>query len=142
MLFNPSREQVRRFFIDAWQKRLADTLRTPLEEMALNWITEHPEYWPVLEAPDAMHLEYPEGDMHANPFLHLSMHLAIEEQLSIDQPAGIKAVYARLNQTLDNPHAAAHTVMDCLGEIVWEAQQTKQMPDSAKYLERLRRAAG
>ena len=28
-----------------------------------------------------------------NPFLHMSMHMAIKEQLSIDQPAGIRRTF-------------------------------------------------
>ena len=94
-MFNPSRDQVREFFIETWEHRATEVL-TPLESMALDWILEHPEYHGDLESPEAMTAEYPVEHGRTNPFLHLSMHLAIAEQLSIDHPRGIRAAYQRL----------------------------------------------
>ena len=140
-MFNPSREQVRQFFMDTWRKHQQDELLTPLEAMALDWIIEHPEYHAVLMDEGATQADYlPEGGQ-TNPFLHLSMHLAIAEQLSIDQPPGIKAAYQRLVARTD-AHQAAHQLMEALGQIVWEAQRERRAPDSEKYLELIRRAAG
>ncbi|SUW53332.1 Domain of uncharacterised function (DUF1841) [Bordetella holmesii] len=94
-MFNPSRDQVREFFIETWRKHRATEVLTPLESMALDWILEHPEYHGDLESPEAMTAEYPVEHGRTNPFLHLSMHLAIAEQLSIDHPRGIRAAYQR-----------------------------------------------
>ncbi|GAA5233934.1 DUF1841 family protein [Verticiella sediminum] len=140
-MFNPSREQVRQFFMDTWRKHRQDELLTPLEAMALDWIIEHPEYHAVLMDEASTDADYlPEGG-RTNPFLHLSMHLAIAEQLSIDQPPGIRAAYQRLVSRTD-AHHAAHQLMEALGQIVWEAQRDRSPPDSEKYLELIRRAAG
>jgi hypothetical protein len=91
-------------------------------------------------------VEYRVEDGRTNPFLHLSMHLAIAEQLSIDQPPGIRAAYERLVRRRGDKHRAAHDVMECLGEVVWAAQRTGQAlpPDemSARYLDCLARQAG
>jgi len=113
--------------------------------MALDWIIEHPEYHDLLDAniPDA---DYRIDDGGPNPFLHLSMHLAIAEQLSVDQPPGIRAAYERLVQRSGDAHSAAHDVMECLGEIVWTAQRSGQAlpPDemTQQYLDCLARRAG
>ena len=140
-MFNPSRDQVREFFIETWRKHRANEVLTPLEAIALDWIIEHPEYHAVLMDEGATQADYlPEGGQ-TNPFLHLSMHLAIAEQLSIDQPPGIKAAYQRLVARTD-AHQAAHQLMEALGQIVWEAQRERRAPDSEKYLELIRRAAG
>jgi uncharacterized protein YjbI with pentapeptide repeats len=76
-----------------------------------------------------------------NPFLHLSMHLAISEQLSIDQPPGIRAAHERLAARLGSTHEAQHAIMDCLGETIWEAQRTGTPPDTDAYLQRIERRA-
>jgi Domain of unknown function (DUF1841) len=145
-VFTPTKEEVRRFFSETWRKHRESQILTPLEAMALDWIMEHPEYHDVLTEAEAASFEYRVEDGHTNPFLHLSMHLAIAEQLSIDQPPGIRAAYERLVQRRGDAHAAAHDVMECLGEIVWAAQRggSALPPDemSAQYLDCLARRAG
>ena len=137
-MFNPSREQVRQFFIEAWSKYRQKQLLNPLENVAVNLVQQHPEYHELLEAPDAVHHDYSVEKGQTNPFLHLSMHLAIQEQLSIDQPPGIQAAYDRLVATLD-PHEASHRIMEALGEIIWEAQRLNQPLDNERYIELIHR---
>jgi hypothetical protein len=85
---------------------------------------------------------WPANGRRNNPFLHLSLHLAIEEQLSIDQPPGIRAIFAQLLERHGDRHAALHVILDCLGETVWRANQDQAPPDGNAYLDCLRRAAG
>jgi len=139
-MFNPSRDQVREFFIEAWRKHRAAEVLTPLESMALDWIIEHPEYHGDLEHPEAMTADYPVEHGRTNPFLHLSMHLAIAEQLSIDHPRGIRAAYQKLVARSD-AHQAAHDIMECLGQVVWEAQRLGTPLDSDAYIELIRQRA-
>lgn len=145
ILFTPTKDDVRRFFRETWRKHRAAELLTPIEALALDWIIEHPEYHGELAYPED-DSEYRIEDGRTNPFLHLSMHLAITEQLSIDQPPGIRAAYERLVLRHGDEHRAAHAVMECLGEVVWTAQRAGQAlpPDemSARYLECLARQAG
>ena len=134
-MFNPSRDQVRLFFFDAWAKFRAGRPLTDLEAMAAEHMGRHPEYHAVLEQPE----RYRDRDWlpemgETNPFLHLSMHLSICEQISIDQPTGVKARYLALAERLGDAHAAQHAVMDCLAEMVWRAQRDNLPPDGAAYL--------
>jgi hypothetical protein len=141
-MFAPSREEVRRFFIDTWQKYRAGAPLVGLEETALGVLLLHPEYHPALEdAEKALSRDYTPDGGELNPFLHLSLHLAVEEQLSIDQPVGIRAAYGALVQRLGDEHDAKHTVVECLGEIVWRAQRLGAPPDEHAYLECVRRRA-
>lgn len=143
MLFNPSPADVRRFFCEAWRKHRAVEPLTPLEAIALDWIVEHPEYHGDLDAVEAaLERDYPVESGRENPFLHLSMHLAIAEQLSIDQPPGIRAAAERLTRHLGSAHAAAHAIMECLGETVWRAQRDRAPPDGDAYIDCIRRRAG
>ncbi|HEY9278961.1 MAG TPA: DUF1841 family protein [Eoetvoesiella sp.] len=137
-MFNPSREQVRQFFTEAWHKHKTAGVLTPLEAMAVDWVRQHPEYHADLESPDAIAADYSVEAGKTNPFLHLSMHLAIAEQLSIDQPPGIKAAYQQLLATHE-AHEAAHELIECLGEVVWEAQRLGTPFSSDTYLDLIKR---
>lgn len=140
-MFNPTRDQVRRFFFDAWGKYRNGQPLEGLEQSAVEIILLHPDYQPLLESEESLAREFaPEGGQ-LNPFLHLSLHLAVAEQLSIDQPRGIRDLHAKLQATRD-AHAALHVVLECLGETVWQAQRTGTAPDEAAYLECLRRGLG
>ena len=139
-MFSPSREQARRFFTDTWAKYRRGESLAGLEQTVLQVLLLHPEYQAMLERPER-HVDrdyLPEaGDM--NPFLHLSLHLAVAEQLSIDQPGGIAQRYGELRQRIGSEHAALHAVLECLGETLWQAQREGKTPDERSYLECLDR---
>jgi len=140
-MFNPSREQVRRFFCEAWRKHRQRLVLEGAEVVAADLIVHHPEYHSLLEDPAILEREFtPEGGQ-MNPFLHLSLHLAVAEQISIDQPPGIRAAYQALRARLD-VHAAEHAILECLGETIWRAQREGGALDGAAYLDCVRRAAG
>ena len=139
-MFAPSRDEARRFLVGAWQKHRASLPLSALERMAVDLIALHPEYHPVIEEPDR-HVERdygPEGG-ETNPFLHLALHLAIAEQVSIDQPPGIRAQFERLRAARGDEHAALHAMLECLGEVIWSAQRHATPPDAALYLACLER---
>ena len=141
-MFNPTREQVRRFFCEAWRKHRERLPLDGAEGTAADLIAEHPEYHTLLEAPEAaVEKEFTPENGQTNPFLHLSLHLAIAEQISIDQPPGIRAAYQALRQRLE-VHDAEHAVMECLGETLWKAQRAGTAIDTAGYLACLRRSGG
>ena len=146
-MFNPSRDDVRRFFCTTWRKHAEGGVLTPLEAVALKWIAAHPEYHALLDdEARALAEEFTVERGATNPFLHLSMHLALEEQLSIDQPPGIVAVFRRMAARAGDEHGAAHEAMECLGEVVWNAQRGTLPADTAAinaaYLDCLQRRAG
>jgi hypothetical protein len=139
-MFNPSREQARQFFFETWRKYRQREILSDMENMAIEVILLHPEYHAMLDDPgryqDKDYL--PEmGD--TNPFLHMGMHIAIGEQLSIDQPAGIRKRFERLLKLTGNEHDAAHQVMECLAEMIWQAQRNQSAFDASVYFECLDR---
>jgi len=94
----------------------------------------HPEYHALLEQPERyLERDYGPESGGLNPFLHLSLHLAIAEQLSIDQPPGIRTRFERLAQHLDE-HDALHSILECLAETIWQAQRMASPPDQQAYL--------
>jgi hypothetical protein len=138
-MFTPSSDDVRRFFCEAFRKQRAGELLSPMDAIAADWINEHPEYADVLsDAEGALARDYSVDGGQANPFLHLSMHLSITEQVSIDQPVGIRAACHALSQRL-GAHEAHHRIMECLGEMIWNSQRAGLPPDGAAYVECVRK---
>ena len=134
MFFNPSRDEARNFLFDSWRKHRAKELLTPLEDLAAQLIAKHPEYFFVLENPEQYQdQDYLPEQGASNPFLHLMMHLTIEEQISIGQPEGIRAHFVRLTQKFESEHEAQHRMMECLVEMIWQAQRGAAQPDAAVY---------
>lgn len=142
-MFSPSRDQARQFFFDVWAKYRASQPLAGAEQPALGAILAHPEYHPMLSDPDRfLERDYPPEFGETNPFLHLAMHLAIAEQLSIDQPAGINAAFRKLLERRGDAMQAQHDVMDCLAEMIWQSQRTGSPYDPVAYLHCLDKKAG
>ncbi|AIY41234.1 hypothetical protein LT85_2076 [Collimonas arenae] len=139
-MFNPSQDDVRRFFCETYRKQHANEILTPLEAIASDWLVQHPEYADDLKDVNAaLSADYSVENGQTNPFLHLSMHLSIAEQISIDQPPGIKAVATALTQRLQSEHEAHHHIMECLGEMIWNSQRSGLPPDGAAYIDCIRK---
>ena len=136
-MFDPTREQVRQTFFEAWRKYRAGEPLAGIETIALDVSLAHPEYHAILAAPE----RYRDKDYvgEGNPFLHMSLHLALEEQLSIDQPPGIAGRFAALLERTGERHDALHEAIECLAETVWRAQRDHAPPDGAAYLACLER---
>ena len=138
-LFNPTREEVRRFFCDTWKKKNDGHILDAMETLASDWIAQHPEYHSLLADPEgALAQDYTPERGETNPFLHLSMHLSISEQVSINQPPGIKEIAKKLSAKLGSEHEAQHVMMDCLGQVMWAAQRQSSPLNPEKYLEALK----
>ena len=132
-MFNPSREEVREMFFGAWRKYRAGQPIVGIETLALDVILQHPEYHDALDHPERTRdKEYMD---ESNPFLHMSLHVALEEQLSIDQPPGIVARFRALLQRYGERHDALHHALECLAETVWRSQREQAPPDARAYLE-------
>ncbi len=141
-MFTPSQHDVRRFFCDTFRKQRAAEVLTPLEALAADWIAEHPEYHEDLaDLQAALAAVYPVEGGRTNPFLHLSMHLSISEQIGIDQPRGIKQAFELLRARRGSAHDAQHEVMECLGEMVWASQRNGLPPDGDRYIACVRQRA-
>ncbi len=135
-MFTPTSTQVRQFFMEAWQNYRAGKPLDGASEIAAQVIARHPEYHKLLEEPDvALHAVFSPDQGQINPFLHLSLHLAVEEHLAIDQPAGIRAHYLALLRSSGNEHDAQHEVLECLGKTLWKSQRAGLPPDAQAYLD-------
>ena len=141
-MFTPSQHDVRRFFCDTHRLQRDGLPLSPMQGLAAPWIAEHPEYHAELADVDAaLAARYTVEQGRSNPFLHLSMHLTITEQVAIDQPRGVKQAYELLCARLGSAHEAQHQVMECLGDMIWASQRAGVPPDGHAYLDCVRRRA-
>jgi hypothetical protein len=138
MFANASREELRRRYLAAWQRRRDGLPLTPLDAQIADVIELHPEYQALLEDPAALAAEFTVEQGRTNPFLHMGLHMGLREQLATRRPAGIEQVHARLAAQLGGTHAAEHRMIEVLAETLWEAQRAGRAPDEQHYLERLR----
>ena len=139
MMYGNDPAHYRRFFSEVWRKHREGAALQPLEEMVAHIIVDHPEYHRLLEDPATLDQDYAPESGHTNPFLHMGLHIAIQEQLAADRPVGIRGIYQELMQRHADPHEVEHRMAECLAESIWEAQRNSSVPDEAVYLERLRR---
>jgi hypothetical protein len=145
-LYNPTRDQVRQFFFDSWGKFKQRLPLSDLEKIAIDVMHQHPEYHVMLDAPERyLNQQYFPEMGETNPFLHMSLHLSVIEQINIDQPIGIRAVYDQLCQrhatqghnTQESIHYAQHEIVECLAETIWQSQRNQTPLDSESYLKLL-----
>ena len=134
-----TREQLRSSYAEAWRKHLARVPLTPLESLIADVIAHHPEYQVLVGDAQAVQAFDPSpGTAAENPFLHMGLHLAIREQLSIDRPPGVRQIQQALTTQLGDEHDAEHVLMEALAETLWEAQRDGRPPDERRYLDRAR----
>ena len=128
-----SREQLRQAYSDAWRKHRDHAPLTPLETMITDVVGAHPEYHAIVGDRGAAAFE-PAVDGGENPFLHMGLHLAVREQVSIDRPPGVRGLLQSLQLRLGDWHSAEHALMEALAETLWQAQRAGTPPDEGRYL--------
>ncbi len=135
-MFSQDRNQLRQMFFHAWQKHRDGKATEPLETLINQIILMHPEYHGLLDNPEAnLDRDYLPEEGETNPFLHMSMHIAIHEQRGTGRPAGIEQFYQALSRKLADPHEAEHQMMECLAEMIWQSQRNNSLPDEQAYLD-------
>ena len=122
-------------FYNAWQKYKNQQPLEAFEYQLISVIEQHPEYHALLsQAPK----ETQTYALEENPFFHLSLHLAILDQIKLNRPHGVKIIYDNLIAQIGDPHKVIHKMMTCLAEVMWEAQKRGNMPDENEYLKKLK----
>ncbi len=133
-MFPSDRTQLRKVFYDCWQLHQHGKAPDPLQQMIIGVIEQHPEYHALLEQDTQLDRDFDEN----NPFLHMSMHIALIEQISTNRPAGTRDIHQQLTRIYQSAHEAEHKMMECLSESIWQAQRTNTQPDETAYLDCLK----
>ena len=135
MLFEQDRNQLRGVYVEAWNFYRQGKPLNPLQAQIVAVIEQHPEYHSLLENTDkAIDRDYRPELGETNPFLHMGMHLAIQDQISTDRPAGVRKQYELLLAKKIDSHELQHKLMECLAEMIWQAQRDGELPDEERYI--------
>ncbi|MBD3822705.1 MAG: DUF1841 family protein [Thiotrichales bacterium] len=134
MIYTTERDRLRQFYVDTWQKARNNEPLDAMETLVARVIEMHPEYHAMLTNSQHLGNNYFPEMGETNPFLHMGMHLGLQEQVSMDRPAGIQAVYKKLGERLRDVHETEHAMMECLAEAMWQAQRNQSEPDEQAYL--------
>lgn len=134
-MFGQDRSQLRHLFFATWQKYLARQALDPLEQLIASIVQQHPEYHALLENEEAnLDRDYMPETGETNPFLHMAMHIAIQEQLASQRPDGITKCHQELLKIHRDAHVVEHQMMECLAEMMWQSQRHGTLPDEDAYL--------
>jgi hypothetical protein len=137
-MFGNNRNELRQVYLSCWRLKKNRLPMDPMQEVVANIVELHPEYHHLLEDEENIDRDFSLELGESNPFLHMSMHIALHEQISTNRPPGINDCYQRLCALHGGHHDAEHAMMECLGEALWQAQRNGTMPDETSYLECLR----
>ena len=140
-MFGNDRNQLRKAFYDSWALHTSGSPMEPMQQVIANIVELHPEYHSILENEATIEKDYTPEHGESNPFLHMSMHIALHEQISTNRPAGIQEHYQQIIKNIGSEHEAEHAMMECLGESLWTAQRNQVEPDEAAYLNCLKALA-
>lgn len=134
MFYTQKRDKLRKFYVDVWHKSCNGQVLDALETMVARVIDMHPEYHLMLSNKNHLGNEYLPEMGETNPFLHMGMHLALQEQVSLDRPAGIQKIYQAIGSKMGDVHDTEHAMMDCLAESLWQSQRNNNLPNEDDYL--------
>ena len=135
-MFSNNRDEYRKVFFDAWLKHKTQQILEPLEAQLVELMLLHPEYHSMLDDPEGNQAKDFES---SNPFLHMSLHLGIREQVATNRPLGIREVYISICEKYQDVHVAEHKMMEYLAQVLWEGQKSGNMLDEIDYLEGLKK---
>jgi len=138
MIFSQDRNELRQMYRDAWRKQQNGEVLSPLDAQIAAVVDDHPEYHEFVQKGDQDEDFTGDGGV-TNPYLHMGMHLALREQVSVDRPAGVRQVFERLAARRGDSLAAEHEMMEVLAVMLWETQSAGQTFDERDYVERLKR---
>jgi hypothetical protein len=138
-MFGNNRTELRAVYLNCWRLKQNQLPMDPLQEIVANVVEQHPEYHHLVESEENIERDFSVELGESNPFLHMSMHIALHEQISTNRPNGINDIFQKLCIVHGGPHEAEHAMMDCLGEALWTAQRDQKNPDETAYLECLKK---
>ena len=133
-MFGQDRTELREMFFTSWKKHQDKQIMEPLEAVVAKIIELHPEYHTLFADQDTIDKDYTPEMGETNPFLHIAMHISIQEQLSTKRPTGIEQIHQSMLTKIKDPHETEHVMMECLGKMLWEAQSQNRAPDENDYL--------
>ena len=130
-MFTSDRSKQRQYLKQAWEKYTRQDQLEPLELQLAKIVEKHPEYHDLIKNLDS---EYFPEQGNTNPFLHINLHLTLQDQLTMDQPQGIRGIHNRLLVKIKDEHEVEHMMMEHIAEMIFNAQKNNTAFDLDGYI--------
>ena len=130
-MFSQDRKKQREFLAKSWQKYTSNKPLEPLEKQLVSIIEIHPEYHDLIGNIES---EYFPEQGEVNPFLHINLHLALRDQLTLNEPKCVKKVHQKLIKRYKDSHEVEHLMMECIAEMIYISQKNNTAMDQESYL--------
>ena len=130
-MFTSDRSKQRQYLKQAWEKYTRQDQLEPLELQLAKIVEKHPEYHDLIKNLDS---EYFPEQGNTNPFLHINLHLTLQDQLTMDQPKGIRGIHNKLLVKIKDGHEVEHMMMEHIAEMIFNAQKNNTAFDLNGYI--------
>ena len=130
-MFTSDRSKQRQYLKQAWEKYTRQDQLEPLELQLAKIVEKHPEYHDLIKNLDS---EYFPEQGNTNPFLHINLHLTLQDQLTMDQPKGIRGIHNKLLVKIKDEHEVEHMMMEHIAEMIFNAQKNNTAFDLNGYI--------
>ena len=134
-MFTSDRSKQRQYLKQAWGKYTKQEQLEPLELQLAKIVEKHPEYQNLI---NNLNSEYFPEQGSVNPFLHINLHLTLQDQLAMDQPKGIRGIHNKLLVKIKDEHEVEHLMMELIAEMIFNAQKNKAAFDLDGYINALK----
>ena len=134
-MFTSDRSKQRQYLKQAWEKYTSQEQLEPLELQLSKIVEQHPEYQNLIKNLDS---EYFPEQGNTNPYLHINLHLTLQDQITMDQPKGIKAIHSQLLLKIKDAHEVEHMMMENIAEMIFNAQKNNAAFDLDGYIQALK----
>ena len=134
-MFTSDRSKQRQYLKQAWGKYTRHEQLEPLELQLSKIVEKHPEYQNIINNLDSDY--FPEHGQ-TNPFLHINLHLTLQDQIKMDQPKGIKKIHTKLLVKVKDSHEVEHMMMEHIAEMIFNAQKNNSAFNLDGYIQALK----
>jgi hypothetical protein len=100
------------------------------------------EYFNQFEMADLTYNYQYDPDTEENPFLHIALHVVVENQLEAGQPTEVYQFYDSMRKRKCSHHDAIHLIAALLAPLIVIALQRNGAPDEELYRSLLRKYKG
>ena len=123
-----------------WARARQDNGPLNTEDQILADLMEmHPQYYGFWESIEQYGDRFFDPTCEDNPFLHVSLHVAVERQIRAGAPLLVLQTVQRLVARGDDPHDARHAVMAVLVRQLWDRTMQGRPFDVQRYAAELER---
>ena len=134
-MFTSDRSKQRQYLKQAWEKYTSQEQLEPLELQLSKIVEQHPEYQNLIKN---LGSEYFPEQGNTNPYLHINLHLTLQDQITMDQPKGIKEIHSQLLLKIKDAHEVEHMMMENIAEMIFNAQKNNAAFDLDGYIQALK----